>query len=77
MPPLHLSSAALLPAPKEPHMPQTSNQVSIPAIERQPCPKCSTPMDLTRIEPDGPGTDQRTFECAKCQHLETTVVRYR
>jgi hypothetical protein len=32
-------------------------------------------MYLARIEPDEPGFDFRTFECPKCKHSESVVVR--
>jgi hypothetical protein len=35
-------------------------------ISRRPCPKCSEEMMITRIEPDIPGYDLRTFECTTC-----------
>jgi transposase len=38
------------------------------------CPKCGSQMGLTRIEPDSPGKDSRTFECGQCQHIETMVI---
>ena len=40
------------------------------------CPKCGSPMGLTRIEPDSPGKDLRTFECERCQHIETLVIAF-
>ena len=40
------------------------------------CPKCGRPMGLTRIEPDEPGKDFRTFECGQCQHIETMVIAF-
>ena len=40
------------------------------------CPKCGNPMGLTRIEPDSPGKDFRTFECGQCQHIETMVITF-
>jgi hypothetical protein len=40
------------------------------------CSKCDTPMWLTRIEPDGPGLQKRTFECQVCQ-TTIEVVRGR
>jgi ribosomal protein S27AE len=43
---------------------------------RPPCPKCGAPMWLTRIEPDHPGVDRRTFECARCEHNETMLVSF-
>ena len=32
-------------------------------------------MWLTRIAPDGPGWEQRTFECQACQNETIDVVR--
>ena len=32
------------------------------------CAKCGAPMWLTRIEPDEPGSEKRTFECQACQN---------
>ena len=46
-------------------------------IARPPCPRCSTPMWLCRIEPYEPDYDQRTFECAACQYEQVAVVKYR
>jgi hypothetical protein len=37
------------------------------------CPKCFAPMALTRINPDEPGREIRTFSCPKCAHSETKV----
>ena len=39
------------------------------------CPKCGASMWLTRIAPDGPGWEQRTFECQACQNEPIDVVR--
>jgi len=33
-------------------------------------------MYLARIEPAKPGFDLRTFECPRCQHVETVVVNF-
>lgn len=30
------------------------------------CSKCGKPMKFSSSEPDQPGVDVRTFECAKC-----------
>jgi hypothetical protein len=38
------------------------------------CSGCSKPMRLARIEPDKPGFDLRTFECAKCNTGESFLV---
>lgn len=32
-------------------------------------------MSLARIEPDKPGYDLRTFECSKCDHVVSVVVK--
>ena len=42
-----------------------------------PCPQCHGTMVLSRIEPDKPGYDRRTFECPKCLRCETVTVKYR
>jgi len=41
------------------------------------CPKCGTRMKLIRIFPDSPGYDQRTYECPRCEHEVTEVVRFK
>jgi hypothetical protein len=33
-------------------------------------------MYLARIEPEKPGFDLRTFECPRCQHVETAVAQF-
>jgi hypothetical protein len=33
-------------------------------------------MVLTRIEPDSPGYDMRTFECPNCDHSESKVMHF-
>ncbi len=45
--------------------------------DRPPCPFCGIPMWLARIEPDAPGCDRRTFECAQCDHEESVVVKFK
>jgi DNA-directed RNA polymerase subunit RPC12/RpoP len=47
------------------------------AIVRPPCPKCGSQMWLARIEPDAPDYDKRTFECPKCNHKLSMVVKYK
>jgi transcription elongation factor Elf1 len=34
-------------------------------------------MWLDHIEPDKPQHDRRTFECPRCQHIESVVVKYK
>jgi hypothetical protein len=33
-------------------------------------------MYLARITLDKPGLDLRTFECPRCRHVETAVVKF-
>jgi ribosomal protein S27AE len=47
------------------------------AIKRPPCPQCGSTMLLARIEPDKPGHDRRTFQCGKCGHCSSEVVKYK
>jgi hypothetical protein len=47
---------------------------SLLAIERPRCPKCQGRMMLARIEPGPNGSDLRTFECPKCEHVLKTMV---
>jgi hypothetical protein len=44
---------------------------------RPPCAKCNTTTMLTRIVPESPGYDRRTFECPKCEHSESMVFKYK
>ena len=57
-------------------MPQTQVTPSSLLIGRPKCPKCGIQMALTRIEPDKPDYDRRTFDCPSCDHVENVVVRY-
>jgi predicted RNA-binding Zn-ribbon protein involved in translation (DUF1610 family) len=41
------------------------------------CPNCGSRMLLTRIAPDEPGYDQRTFECGQCDTEITRIVKFR
>jgi hypothetical protein len=38
------------------------------------CAQCGAPMWLTRIERDGPGTENRTFECQACGNSTSDTV---
>jgi len=40
------------------------------------CAKCGAPMWLTRIEPDFPHHEKRTFECKACGGTRTVIVKY-
>jgi hypothetical protein len=47
-------------------------------IDRPLCLKCGWGMWLARIEPtDKPDYDQRTFECPRCEHSETMMVKFK
>lgn len=47
-------------------------------IDLPPCPKCGNRMSLARIEPtDTPDFDQRTFECPRCDHSETMMIKFK
>jgi hypothetical protein len=41
---------------------------------RPPCSKCGRPLMLTRIEPEKPGFDQRTYYCPSCRATETIIA---
>jgi ssDNA-binding Zn-finger/Zn-ribbon topoisomerase 1 len=42
-------------------------------IARRPCPKCGKDMMISRIMPDRPGYELRTYECAGCGHDELVL----
>jgi hypothetical protein len=41
---------------------------------RPPCSGCGRPLILTRIEPEEPGFDLRTYYCAHCEAHETVIA---
>jgi tRNA(Ile2) C34 agmatinyltransferase TiaS len=41
------------------------------------CPRCGARMWLSRIEPEEPGRDKRTFECPQCNNLVSQIAKYR
>jgi len=45
------------------------------SIIRPHCIQCGAKMLLARIEPEKPGYERRTFECAKCQHSISHVAK--
>jgi transposase-like protein len=57
-------------------MPQTStfSGPSSITIPRPRCPTCQASMMLARIEPGPRGSDQRTFDCPKCEHTFRVLV---
>ena len=42
--------------------------------ERPFCADCESPMILSRLEPDKPGFDLRTYTCLMCAATESIVV---
>ena len=58
-------------------MRQFQSTSDLPEIVHPTCAKCGAPMWLTRIEPDGPGLERRTFECQACQNEVIEVVKFR
>ena len=46
----------------------------VSALERPRCPRCQIRMMLARREPHGNGSEKRTFECPKCDFIETKIV---
>jgi transposase-like protein len=45
-------------------------------VIRPQCPACGHQMWITRIEPDKPDYDKRTFECPECKNELTEIVKY-
>jgi len=45
-------------------------------FERPTCPRCKAPMMLVSIEPERPGVDLDTFQCAVCNHVLTTLAAH-
>jgi len=41
------------------------------------CPRCGSPMNLERIEPDKPHHDRRIFRCQKCGESVSETVKFR
>ena len=48
--------------------------VPLSSIERPRCRKCLARMNLVRLAPLPDGSEQRTFECPKCDAIETMMV---
>jgi hypothetical protein len=55
-------------------MPLSLTDVLLTPIERPRCVRCRTQMNLTSIVPRPGRTEKRTFECPKCDFIETKVV---
>ena len=69
-------SVALPPEARWHAMTNPNSTAAIPliAIESRECLKCQGPMVLARIMPGGLNFDLRTFECAKCDHVEKIMI---
>jgi hypothetical protein len=48
--------------------------VPLSSIERPRCRKCLARMSLARLAPLPDGSEERTFECPKCDAIETRTV---
>ena len=48
--------------------------VPLTSIERPRCGKCLARMRLARLAPLPDGSEERTFECPKCDAIETRTV---
>ena len=48
--------------------------VPLSSIERPRCRKCLARMNLVRLAPLADGSEQRTFECPKCDAIEIVTV---
>jgi len=44
------------------------------AIQRLRCSTCQTRMILAQISPGPTGFELRTFDCAKCSHVEKIFI---
>jgi hypothetical protein len=58
-----------------PHSHSHTSGPSLLPIERPHCPKCNNHMALASIMPGPKGFDIRNFECDKCDHIETRMIR--
>ena len=67
-------SFALPPDPGWNAMTDYPAAIPLLAIQQLHCPKCRTRMRLARISPGPTGFELRTFECAKCDHLEQIAI---
>lgn len=43
------------------------------SIKRPDCSKCGTAMLLFGIEPESPGLELLSFECPRCNNIETRI----
>ena len=55
-------------------MPLSLTDVLLTPIERPRCGRCRARMDLSSIVPRPGHCEKRTFECSKCNFIETRMV---
>jgi ribosomal protein S27AE len=58
--------------------PEGNRLPQIPSVTLRPaCPKCSKPMEMARTTPFKAydEVEDRTYECPKCGHSESWVVK--
>jgi exosome complex RNA-binding protein Csl4 len=48
--------------------------IPLTSIERPRCGRCFARMNLARLAPLSDGSERRTFECPKCNAIETRTV---
>jgi len=48
--------------------------IPLSSIERPRCGRCLARMNLVRLAPLPDGSEQRTFECPKCNAIGTRTV---
>jgi transcription initiation factor IIE alpha subunit len=56
-------------------MPRLNHPIpNLPNYQLMPaCPKCSARMKILRATPTEEGLEDRTFECPKCNEMDTLV----
>ena len=53
-----------------------SKSITPTAIAQLRCPKCGAQMSLSTTFLDREGNDERIYECARCQHEITEVIKF-
>jgi DNA-directed RNA polymerase subunit RPC12/RpoP len=54
-----------------------SKPIKARAIAPPRCPKCGAQMSLVAIFLDRERNDQRIYECARCQHEITELIKFK
>jgi len=68
-----VTESVVLPPVREGAMPDIPKYKFVDGL-RPPCSRCGRPLLLTRIEPEEPDFDLRTYYCAFCQANETVIA---